>query len=92
MLWVDARSEESFIESYRKIAREAKIPGWEDAKTSTLPDLVFEWLKNPQVSPWLLILDNNDDANLLFTPRLTETGKPGKSKFSPLLHPRARRR
>lgn len=79
VFWVDARDAYGFTESYRNIARVAKIPGWEESKTDTLHNLVFEWLKKDQISPWLMILDNNDDADMLFTPQGSEDGKRGKS-------------
>jgi len=80
VFWVDARDAYGFTESYRNIARVAKIPGWEESKTDTLHNLVFEWLKKDQISPWLMILDNNDDADMLFTPQGSEDGKRGKSE------------
>ncbi|KAH6650630.1 P-loop containing nucleoside triphosphate hydrolase protein [Chaetomium tenue] len=79
VFWVDAKNEETFLESYHALAKRAEIPGWDDAKMDDIPGLVFEWLKNDLVSPWLLILDGNDDANMLFTERVTGAGKRGKS-------------
>lgn len=82
---MDAKNEETFLESYHALAKRAEIPGWDDAKMDDIPGLVFEWLKNDLVSPWLLILDGNDDANMLFTERVTGAGKRGKSGSSPLI-------
>lgn len=48
-----------------EIARNAKIPGWEDPKSKKL-ELVKEWLENPRSGKWLLLIDNADDFNLLF--------------------------
>ena len=79
MFWVDAKNEETFIKSYHALAERAKIPGWEDAKMDDIPGLVSKWLEIPLVSPWLLVLDGYDDANMLFTERVTGTGKRGES-------------
>jgi hypothetical protein len=53
------------VQSYREIADAAKIPGREDPKADVL-DLVFRWLKRESSCPWLMVVDNNDDAELLF--------------------------
>ncbi|KAH6853871.1 hypothetical protein B0I37DRAFT_360524 [Chaetomium sp. MPI-CAGE-AT-0009] len=79
VFWVDAKSEDSFLEGYRALAQKAQIPGWDDAKMDDIPGLVSEWLMNDLVSPWLLVLDGNDDASMLFNERVTGTGKRGKS-------------
>ena len=54
------------MQSYREIADAANIPGREDLKADVL-DLVFRWLKRESSCPWLMVVDNNDDAELLFT-------------------------
>jgi hypothetical protein len=80
VFWVDAKNEETFLESYSKLAERAQIPGWNEVKVDDIPGLVSKWLENALVSPWLLLLDGNDDANMLFTERATGTGKTGKSE------------
>jgi hypothetical protein len=66
VFWVLASSAATFTQSYREIADAAKIPGREDPKADLL-DLVSRWLKEERNGPWLMIIDNNDDAELLFT-------------------------
>ncbi|UQC77423.1 uncharacterized protein CLUP02_02891 [Colletotrichum lupini] len=64
VFWVLAYSRASFEQSYAAIARELNIrPNTEDkdAKTS-----VKQWLSSDQVGPWLMIVDNADDASILF--------------------------
>jgi len=62
---VHANTEADFLYSYRQIAQAAKIPRRDDPKVDIL-DLTSRWLENN--GPWLMILDNNDDAQLFFKP------------------------
>ena len=52
-------------QSYRHIASRVKIPGRENAKANIF-QLVYDWLSDEWVGPWVLILDNVDDADFLF--------------------------
>lgn len=68
------RDHNRFVDSYRKIARMARLPGWEaENKRSehALCSLVHEWLKD-ETRRWLMILDNNNDAEMLFTGRMVD--------------------
>ena len=53
------------MESYRRIARECKIPGHENPQIDTL-QLVRRWLENGIASQWLMVVDNVDDRTILF--------------------------
>jgi hypothetical protein len=66
VFWVHAGSKTTFVHSYHEIANAANVPGREDPKADVL-DLVFRWLKRESSCPWLMVVDNNDDAELLFT-------------------------
>ena len=66
VFWVNASSIATFTQSYRDIVEAVKIPGREDPKADML-GMVARWLKDERSSPWLLIVDNNDDAELLFS-------------------------
>jgi len=67
VFWVHAGSVASFTQSYREITEAAKMPGRDDPKIDTL-DLVLRWMKDERNGPWLMIVDNNDDSELLFAP------------------------
>ena len=64
--WIHASSKVRFEQSYSEIAMAAEIPGpgTGDGKVDIL-QLVSKWLKNRDNGPWLLILDNADDATIL---------------------------
>lgn len=66
VFWINASSIATFTQSYRDIAEAVQIPGREDPKADTL-GMVTKWLKDEKNSPWLLVVDNNDDAELLFS-------------------------
>ena len=56
-----AGSAARFEQSYRDIAEQVKIRGRQDPQAN-LVQLV--WLRDPRHGPWLLILDNLDDAQI----------------------------
>lgn len=67
VFWVQASNTATFTQSYREITEAAKIPGRDDPKTNTL-ELVSRWMKDERNGPWLMIVDNIDDSELLFSP------------------------
>ncbi len=48
-----------------RIAKSAKMPGWEDPKINKL-ELVSEWLESPRSRRWILMMDNAYGFDLLF--------------------------
>jgi tetratricopeptide (TPR) repeat protein len=67
VLWVYAANETRFTQAYRDIARKVQLPGWEDPQVDGCK-LVCEWLDEMEDVPWLMILDNADNAaNFLST-------------------------
>jgi tetratricopeptide (TPR) repeat protein len=54
-----------FEHSYREIAIKVRIPGYDDPKVDIL-DPILRWLSEKQNGPWLMILDNADDAAVFF--------------------------
>jgi len=46
------------------MARRLKLPGCDDPKADAC-ELVAGWLADEENGPWLLIVDNADDANLM---------------------------
>lgn len=63
ILWIHAGSEERFRQSFVDVARECSIPNAD--KTDALK-LTVAWLKSHESPPWLMIVDNADDADLFF--------------------------
>ena len=67
VFWVYAANETRFTQAYRDVARKAQLPGWEDPQMDGCK-LVCEWLDEMEGVPWLMILDNADNAaNFLST-------------------------
>ncbi|KAH6895215.1 P-loop containing nucleoside triphosphate hydrolase protein [Thelonectria olida] len=66
VFWVHASSEERFKQDYQLIANRLELPGRSDPNTNVLR-LVFEWLSMEENGLWEIILDNADDANVLFS-------------------------
>ena len=70
IFWVHAGSFQRMEKGYVDIAREVDIEGWD----SRSPDidrlgLVKEWLESGLSGRWILVLDNADDIDLLYTGR-----------------------
>ncbi|KAI9779071.1 MAG: hypothetical protein M1839_007737 [Geoglossum umbratile] len=65
VFWVHASNYARFEEGYKDIARELALPGFDDPDVNTL-QLVLRWLSDDVNSPWLLVLDNADDMEILF--------------------------
>jgi tetratricopeptide (TPR) repeat protein len=63
VFWVQASDTTSFNNSYCEIGQKLRIPGLEDEKAD-VKQLVFTTLKG-LLSPWLLIVDNADDYEVL---------------------------
>jgi hypothetical protein len=72
IFWVYASNIARFEEAYKRISDECDIPGREDPKDD-LMQLVQNWLETKIKMPWLMIVDNVDDAKEFF--QKTHTGK-----------------
>lgn len=70
--WIHASSKARFEQSYAEIATKAEIPRTGDGKVDIL-ELVSTWLADESNGPWLLILDNADDATVLLNPSTSDT-------------------
>ena len=71
--WVHVSSKERFEQSYEAIAMKARLPGAGDGKVDIL-HLVSSYLAEEGNGPWLLILDNADDATVLLNPSTSDPG------------------
>lgn len=65
VFWVQGHNAEQFRQSYTAIALECSIPGYDDPKVQVLP-LVKHWLERKDGGPWLMIIDDANDADLFF--------------------------
>lgn len=64
VFWVYAASSGTILQACHEIARSLKLPTYEDPKSDPC-ELVSRWLKEDDRT-WLLILDNADDADVIF--------------------------
>ena len=67
VLWVHASSSARFVEAYQYIAEQLHLPGRNDPQLNVL-QLVYLWLTNEHNGPWLMIIDNADDRDVLSQP------------------------
>lgn len=65
MFWVHSSNITRFDQAYREIARKLKLPRFNDPDINTL-EVVMEWLADEGNGPWLMVLDNADDMEVLF--------------------------
>jgi hypothetical protein len=65
VFWVHASNAARFQQSYNEIANRLELPGREQPDVNVLR-LVYAWLCNEASGRWLMILDNADDAGVLF--------------------------
>jgi CO dehydrogenase nickel-insertion accessory protein CooC1 len=66
IFWVPAVNVTSFDNAYRKIGRQLGVGGI-DEDTADVKTLVREALSRESSGHWLLIIDNADDPDLLFS-------------------------
>ncbi|KAK1839854.1 Kinesin light chain 5, partial [Colletotrichum chrysophilum] len=71
VFWVHGSTKATFEESYRSIADVLALPRRHDPDVDVLV-LVRDWLQREDVSPWLMIIDNVDDIQMLFSKRNSE--------------------
>ncbi|KAL9082768.1 MAG: hypothetical protein Q9165_008790, partial [Trypethelium subeluteriae] len=74
VFWVHASNEARFEQSYRNIADCVKITGRQNLRANIFK-LVHDWLRDSK-DPWLLILDNVDDARFLLHVQVDGQGQP----------------
>ena len=74
-----ASSTARFEEGYWKIAKRAKLPGWDQSDADILK-LVYSWLCDEAHGRWVMIIDNADDLGVF--PRSLERCKGRKDNGS----------
>ncbi|KAK2801756.1 hypothetical protein FQN51_005121 [Onygenales sp. PD_10] len=65
VFWIHASTPERFRQGAAQIVQECKIPGHDDPKADVAQALKL-WLEEKSREPWLMILDNADDAQIFF--------------------------
>ncbi len=81
VFWVPADSVPKFEQAYMTIARKLRLPGVDNAKADVM-QLLEEYLNEQDSSPWLLVLDNADDLEML-TVSPVPTQPPPLAKYIP---------
>ena len=79
MFWIHGSSYTRFEESYQQIAEQLALPGLDDPSQQTLVH-VRDWLSEEPNCPWLLVLDNMDDVDIVF--RSTSHSCSGSTKHT----------
>ncbi|KAF2726400.1 hypothetical protein EJ04DRAFT_223043, partial [Polyplosphaeria fusca] len=67
VFWVPAISRETFEQAFRDIGTALNIPGTAEANAD-VKRLVRAKLSDQSLGPWLMVVDNADDASVLFDP------------------------
>ncbi|KAJ3499005.1 hypothetical protein NLG97_g681 [Lecanicillium saksenae] len=67
VFWIHASNSARFEQGFRDIATFIKLPGRHDPE-SNIFKLVHDWLLDKGKGPWVIILDNVDDARFLKLP------------------------
>lgn len=65
VFWIHAGTHIKFEQDYRKVAKLASIPTYDDSKVDIRP-LVRDWLERPESGNWILVLDNADSLTDFF--------------------------
>lgn len=66
IIWIPATSGESLHQAYRDVARQLRIPGWEEEKADA-KRLVQGHLSKDDADQWLVVFDNADDIDMWIT-------------------------
>jgi tetratricopeptide (TPR) repeat protein len=64
VFWAHASNTARLEQSFREIADQVKVRGRTDPRADVFK-LVHDWLRDAKNGPWLLVLDNADDAAVL---------------------------
>ena len=83
VFWIHGSGHTRFEESYQQVAEHLALPGLDDSSQLTL-GRVRDWLSEEADCPWLLVLDNVDDMEIIF--RSTIHSCSGSKKHEPLVN------
>ena len=85
VFWIHGSSYTRFEESYQQIAERLALPGLDDPSQQTLAH-VRDWLSEEANCPWLLVLDNMDDVDIVFRPTRHSCSGSTKHTHEPLVN------
>ncbi|MCJ1306895.1 hypothetical protein MMC25_000539 [Agyrium rufum] len=88
VFWAYASTESRLEGAYKEIARKLCIPGADDPNAE-MSELVCEWLSDHEERPWLLVVDNADDASTFFATK-SGTSPDGRGKSMAKYLPRSK--
>lgn len=84
VFWVHSSNITRFDQAYKEIARKLKLPGFNDPDINTL-EIVMEWLNDEDNGPWLMVLDNADDKEALFSVDAHASSRQSRGQESAVL-------
>ncbi|KAF9764479.1 hypothetical protein IL306_002800, partial [Fusarium sp. DS 682] len=67
IFWMHSNTQARVLENFSSIANTVKLRG-RRRPDANIPQLVCDWLSNPQNGKWFLILDSADDPDVFFHP------------------------
>jgi tetratricopeptide (TPR) repeat protein len=79
VFWVHASDTARLEQSFRDIADQVKMRGRKDPQVDVF-ELLHDWLRDKKNGPWLLVIDDADDAAVLA--RLTDNNQSPAAKSS----------
>ncbi|KAI0895152.1 TPR-like protein [Annulohypoxylon nitens] len=84
IFWVPATDRIAFEQAYKQIGQLLNIPGI-DANGADILQLVKDRLSDEGMGPWLMIIDNADDMNMIFRqPTAVEVSAPALIDYVPV--------
>ena len=60
IFWVRGARRDAFLKSYRELARQLRLPGWDNPEINVVK-LFDDWLRDPTNGAWFMVVDNVDD-------------------------------
>ena len=84
VFWVHGSSHTRFEESYQRIAERLALPSLDNSSQQTLVR-VRDWLSGQSNRPWLLVLDNMDDVNIIFRSKTQSCSSSKMHTHEPLV-------
>ena len=85
VFWIHGSGYTRFEESYQRIAKQLALPSLDDPNQPTLAR-VRDWLSEESNCPWLLVLDNMDDVDVIFRPNNHSCSGSQKHTHEPLFN------
>ncbi|KAM0795459.1 hypothetical protein BDR22DRAFT_591610 [Usnea florida] len=63
IFWVRGARRDAFLKSYRELARQLKLPEWDNPEIN-VAKLFGDWLRDPMNGVWFMVVDNVDDESV----------------------------